>query len=269
MFQLLCRLAVCRQQCVIFPWMLVLKTPHSNNKNKRAARDDEEEQAPKAGHSNPMCTNPTHKRQKLNKPTQRHICRECAQEDFDAIKTIPHLTQWDTVCLMNLFNRAYFCGICLLEEPHSSYVNGKKHVVSAASHCKRHSVYNAQHICFRHKKPWSRCHDCLHEYRSGTLKCHLCAHDYTSRCICPRGPIALRQTLLKEFTAPQPAAQVALKQTLADNTLAYAKALQAAQGDNARIWSIVSSRPTPAERPKSVFELRSAKAAKLYRSRAS
>ena len=210
---------------------------------------------------NPVCADPLHDPYRSSeKAKQRHICRQCAQNDLDRLRTVPNLTPWDVVCVMNILFRSYFCGICLLEEP--SHYYPQKDSILSASRCSKHSVYNSQHTCYNHRQVWNKCHTCLHEFRAGTWKCQLCGGNF--RCACPRGPIAMLDTIVSEFKGPQPEEQITLKNELVANTLAYAKALQEAEDDPVRIQSLVASRPAPVMRPKSIFELRSETAARDY-----
>ena len=134
----------------------------TTKKRKSTTENDNVKKQKQINYSTPMCSDPTHYLRK-SAPKQRHICRDCAQADFDCLQAIPHLTPWDKVCLMNVLSRAYFCGICLLEEEGPTCYDRKLktrdvRMIPSATNCKRHSVYNSQHLCFTHKVQWTRCH---------------------------------------------------------------------------------------------------------------
>jgi hypothetical protein len=154
---------------------------------------------------------------------------------MDTLNQNQFLHLWDRVWLLNMFCRSYCCTVCFLEGLDQ---NVRARTYPKTSQCRRHSVYNKQHLCTAHSKAWTKCSDCRFDVRAGTSFCKYCFIRYSSiKCVCPRD-FETTLSRIKAFNTEQPEEQKALKAALVQSSLRYASELQAAYGNETEIERI-------------------------------
>jgi hypothetical protein len=173
----------------------------------------------------PLCPYPDHAvcRNSSNE-RQRHTCFKCFRGDWQLLKTNKCITPWQLSRIVGSMTRQYVCNLCVLEKAGEQDL---EHNIPRPSHCRRHLVFWQQKTC-KHQQLWTKCTECLHDPRAGTSCCNFCGVMGVKNCGCPRGPIALRDAVVKT-ASDLPDEQVGLMAKLAADVLDYANQLQATQ----------------------------------------
>ena len=175
----------------------------------------------------PFCLDPSHSVSfKASMQRQRHTCFKCFRGDWRLLKSNPFITPWQLSCVLGSMTRQYACNLCVLEKAGEADVTKN---LPRPTLCKKHSVFFRQTMCTKHDRPWTRCDVCLHDPRAATSCCIFCGKIGSRACGCPRGPIAMRDAVIKT-ACKLPDGQVKLMEQLTTDVLEYAKQLQETQG---------------------------------------
>jgi hypothetical protein len=172
---------------------------------------------------NAVCENHDHFKAKFKGgKRQRHTCYQCMSTDLASLNSNPSLTRWDVARIMVALTRSYVCSICLLGHEGDTIT---PKAVPKVAHCKKHSVFNAQRICIRHKKRWTRCSSCLYDLRAATSFCRICNKIFHKQCMCVHGPVDFANAA-SQIHEQQPQDQIDLKQKLMADLFECARQLE-------------------------------------------